>query len=236
MITLYNGDCTKILETIPDNSIDCIVTSPPYNKSFFLRQKKSNQVWGGFDIKYSSYSDDMPLDEYEEWMINIINLCMKKLKSKGSMFFNHKPIRYKNKVYFPLNFIQQSDANVYQEIIWNRKNSPNIRNDVLVPCTERIYWLCKSKPFVYRKQLDKQFISEVWSFNPSPNKLHPAPFPVELPYNCISLTTQENEVILDPFMGSGTTGVAAKMLNRKFIGIEFAEDYFNLAKKSIESA
>ena len=108
---------------------------------------------GGFKIKYSTYSDDMPIEEYENWMIDFINMCLDKLKPNGSLFFNHKPIRHNNQVYFPLNFIQRSNAKIYQEIIWDRKNSPNIRNDVLVPCTERIYWLTKNKPIVYRSQV-----------------------------------------------------------------------------------
>ena len=150
------------------------------------------------------------------------------------MFFNHKPIRHNNQVYFPLNFIQSSNAKIYQEIIWNRKNSPNIRNDVLVPCTERIYWLTKNKPIVYRSQVDKDFISEDWCFSAKVCKDHPAPFPLELPINCINLTTKPNDIILDPFMGIGTTGLAALNTNRNFIGIELDEKYFNIAKERIE--
>ena len=116
-IELYNGDCLEVMKTLPDNSIDCIVTSPPYNKSFFCKQKKTNQIWGGFNINYASYNDNMPLEDYETWMVDFINICLDKIKYNGSVFFNHKPIRYNNQVYFPLNFIQKSNAKIYQEII-----------------------------------------------------------------------------------------------------------------------
>lgn len=235
MYKLLNGDCLELLKNIPNDSIDCIITSPPYNKSFFSKQKKTNQIWGGFEIKYLTYSDDMPIKEYEEWMIKFINVCLEKLKSNGSLFFNHKPIRHNNQVYFPLNFIQRSNAKIYQEIIWDRKNSPNIRNDVLVPCTERIYWLVKNKPIVYRSQVNKDFISEVWCFSAKTCKDHPAPFPLELPTNCINLTTKPNDIVLDPFMGIGTTGLASLYTNRNFIGIELDEKYFNIAKERIEN-
>ena len=94
----------ELMKEIPNESIDCIITSPPYNKSFFSKQKKTNQIWSGFEIKYSTYSDDMPIEEYENWMIDFINMCLDKLKPNGSLFFNHKPIRHNNQVYFPLNF------------------------------------------------------------------------------------------------------------------------------------
>ena len=233
MIDIKQGDCLELMKEIPNESIDCIITSPPYNKSFFSKQKKTNQIWSGFEIKYSTYSDDMPIEEYENWMIDFINMCLDKLKTNGSLFFNHKPIRHSNQVYFPLNFIQRSKAKIYQEIIWDRKNSPNIRNDVLVPCTERIYWLTKNKPIVYRSQVDKDFISEVWRFSPKTCKDHPAPFPLELPTNCINLTTKPNDVVLDPFMGIGTTGVAALNTNRSFIGYELDEKYFEIADRRL---
>ena len=235
MIELKMGNCLEIMKNIPDNSIDCIVTSPPYNKSFFNKNKKSNQIWGGFTINYNTYSDNMPLDEYENFMINFINLSLKKIKKNGSIFFNHKPIRYNNNVYLPIKFILQSNAKIYQEIIWNRHNSPNIRNDILVPCTERIYWLCKDKPIVYRNNIEKQYISEVWDIIPKKCNEHPAPFPLELPLNCILLTTQSEDIVCDPFMGIGTTGMACKNLNRNFIGIELDEKYFKIAKEKIEN-
>ena len=233
LIDLIQGDCLEVMKSIPDKSINCIITSPPYNKKFFCKQKESNQVWKGFQINYSKYDDNMPLEEYEKFMIEFINLALKKLSPHGSLFLNHKPIRYNNNVYFPLKFILQSDAKIYQEIIWDRKNSPNIRNDVLVPNTERIYWLVNDKPTVHRDLLQKKFIGEVWNINAKPSKLHPAPFPVDLPTNCILLTTEEGDTILDPFLGSGTTGVACKNLNRNFIGIDIDEKYIEMAKKRI---
>lgn len=232
-IKLLHGDCLELLEYIPNGSVDTIVTSPPYNKSFFNRQSKSNQIWGGFGINYNSYSDNMPIADYEAFMIAVIDTCLNKLKPGGSLFFNHKPIRYNNQVYFPINFILRSKAKVYQEIIWNRHNSPNIRNDILVPCTERIYWLVKDKPKTFRTKLRKEFVSEVWDIYPKPCKTHPAPFPVILPDNCIKLTIENSGVVLDPFMGIGTTGIAALQNHCNFIGIELDEQYFKIAQERI---
>ncbi len=210
---LIQKDCIEGMKELDDNSIDCIVTSPPYNKKGLLGNVKlGNQIWGKFNIDYDTYGDDMPEDEYQAWIVEVLNQCHRIIKSDGSIFFNHKPRRYKNRSYLPTDFIQHSDASLYQLIIWDRRNSPNIRNDILVPCTEHIYWLCKDKPKVFRDAIDPDYKSEVWVITPEKQKKHPAPFPEQLVKNCIQLTTQENDVVLDPFMGSGTTAIVSENL------------------------
>ena len=89
----------------------------------------------------------------------------------------------------------------------------------------------KDKPDVYRKQA--VYKSEVWKFPPSKKNDHPASFPIDLPYNCILLTTKENDLVFDPFVGSGTTGVACKKLNRNFVGTDISEKYVKLAENNI---
>jgi len=223
---LIQKDCIEGMKELDDNSIDCIVTSPPYNKKGLLGNVKlGNQIWGKFNIDYDTYGDDMPEDEYQAWIVEVLNQCHRIIKSDGSIFFNHKPRRYKNRSYLPTDFIQHSDASLYQLIIWDRRNSPNIRNDILVPCTEHIYWLCKDKPKVFRDAIDPDYKSEVWIITPEKQKKHPAPFPEQLVKNCIQLTTQENDVVLDPFMGSGTTAIVSENLNRKWIGFDIDEKY-----------
>mgnify|MGYP001479490756 FL=1 len=231
---LIQKDCIEGMKELDDNSIDCIVTSPPYNKKGLLGNVKlGNQIWGKFNIDYDTYGDDMPEDEYQAWIVEVLNQCHRIIKSDGSIFFNHKPRRCKNRSYLPTDFIQHSDASLYQLIIWDRRNSPNIRNDILVPCTEHIYWLCKDKPKVFRDAIDPDYKSEVWIITPEKQKKHPAPFPEQLVKNCIQLTTQENDVVLDPFMGSGTTAVVSENLNRKWIGFEVDKTYYNITQERI---
>lgn len=231
---LIKKDCIEGLKELKSDSVDCIVTSPPYNKKGLLgKVKKGNQIWGKFNIDYNTYGDDMPEEEYQAWMIAFLNECYRVIKPTGSIFFNHKPRRHKNRCYLPIDFILQSDVELYQLIIWDRRNSPNIRNDVLVPCTEHIYWLCKNKPKVFRDAVDAQYRSEVWVINPERQKKHPAPFPSQLVRNCIQLTTQEGDLVLDPFMGSGTTAVVAKELNRKWIGFEIDDSYSKIVEERL---
>lgn len=231
---IYNIDCLKGISQLDKGSVNTVVTSPPYNKGFFNKQKKTNQIWNGFEIKYDCYNDNLPIENYETWLVEVLNSLGEVLASDGSIFFNHKPIRHHNKVWHPYKIIEKTNLNLYQEIIWNRRNSPNIRNDILTPCTERIFWLCKGKPKVFRNSIDTEYRGEVWTVPPSKQTNHPAPFPHQIPFNCIKLTTDENDLVLDPFIGSGTTAVVAKQLNRNYIGFELSEFYCDAAKTRLE--
>jgi DNA modification methylase len=235
-IDLRIGDCVEVMKTIDSNSVSCIVTSPPYNKKGLVgKVTPGNQVWKKFNIDYDSYGDDLSEKDYHIWMIEVLNEMKRIIKPDGSIFFNHKPRRHKNKVYLPTDFISKSDLHVYQLIIWNRLSSPNIRKDVLLPCTEHIYWLTKGKPKVRKNQIPKEFHSEVWTINPDRNNLHPAPFPELLVENCILLTTDEGDVCLDPFLGSGTSAIVSQKHKRNFVGIEIDEKYINQTKNRLYS-
>lgn len=233
---LIKGDCIKEMYAMEEKSIDLIITSPPYNKGYFTKCKKSNQIWSSFEIKYNSYNDNLSLEEYEIWMLEFLKCCSRVLKDNGSMFFNHKPIRFQNKIYHPLSFLLKcEELEIYQEIIWDRKSSPNIRNDIFVPCTERVYWLKKkgTKPLFNRNKINKEYIGEVWTIIAKSNKEHPAPFPEQLVQNCI-LPFEENITVLDPFMGSGTTGIVCAKLKRNFVGIEIDDKYFEVSERRIK--
>jgi modification methylase len=223
---IYNRDCLELMRDIESDSISCIITSPPYNKKGLIgKVKPGNQVWKKFNIDYNSYGDDLSEKDYHKWMIDVLNEMRRIIKPDGSIFFNHKPRRHKNKVYLPTDFISKSDLDIYQLIIWNRLSSPNIRKDVLLPCTEHIYWLTKGKPKVFKENIGKQFQSEVWVINPDKNTNHPAPFPQKLVENCMLLSTQEGDICLDPFLGSGTLIQVAEKYNRKWVGCDISKEY-----------
>jgi modification methylase len=223
------------MRNIPSDTISCIVTSPPYNKKGLIgKVKPGNQVCKKFNIDYDSYGDDLSEKDYSQWMINVLNEMKRIIKPDGSIFFNHKPRRHKNKVHLPTDFISKSDLDLYQLIIWNRLSSPNIRKDVLLPCTEHIYWLTKGKPKVLKENIDKKFHSEVWTINPDRNTKHPAPFPQLLVENCVLLTTELNDLCLDPFLGSGTSAIVSKKHGRNFIGIEIDQKYMDQTKSLLD--
>jgi site-specific DNA-methyltransferase (adenine-specific) len=237
MQQLIHGDCLKIMSNIDSDSIDTIMTSPPYNKKGLAggKTKLGNQVWKNFNIDYAEYEDNLPESEYTLWMTQVLNEMCRVIKPSGSIFFNHKPRRHKNRVYLPIDFINQSNLIIYQLIIWNRLSSPNIRKDILSPCTEHIYWLTKSKPKTFKHNLPKNFHSEVWTINPDKSNDHPAPFPQQLVENCLLLTTEPGDSVLDPFSGSGTVCVVSKKIARNCTGIEIDQNYISMAQNRLNN-
>lgn len=230
---IYNMDCLQFLKSIPDNSINLIITSPPYNKGFWSKNRNINN---GFKTKcrcidYGDFSDCIPQEEYEGWQTNIISECLRVLKEDGSLFYNHIDILYEHNTIHPT-FVYKFP--IKQIIIWDRGSTPKLDNSYFLPITEYIFWIKKyknSKPFFDRN--NAIFKKNIWHFNPERNNLHPAPYPLELPYNIIKSCSKEGDIVLDPFMGSGTTAIAAIKCNRNYIGSELNKDFINMANKRI---
>ena len=226
---IYNMDCLEGISSLSDNSIQTTITSPPYNKKGLLgKVKTGNQIWSKHNIDYDVYGDDMPESEYQEWQVKILDKIFEKTKDDGSLFYNHKMRRKSNKCYNPYDIVSKTKWNLYQLIIIDRRNSPNIRNDVLTPTTEYIFWLAKGKPKVYKSRLPKEFRSEVWVMPPKKQKDHPAPFHPLLPEICIKLSTDAGDTVLDPFMGIGTVAESCEKLGREYVGYEVSESYFKI--------
>lgn len=230
---IYNEDCLETLRRIEDDSIDLIVTSPPYNKGHYAdKNARQSNVWSnlnGRKIAYDVFSDDMPPQEYESWQKEIITQCVRVLKPSGSMFYNHKDIIYKG-VIVPPKWVY--DYNVRQQIIWDRGSSPMIDPRYFMPVHEWIYWIVKEPKKTFFDKSKSVFKTNIWRMNPEKNP-HPAPFPEILAGNCIVSCSQDGGVIYDPFMGSGTTALMAMKLNRSYIGSEISQQYVEMAEKRI---
>ena len=227
------GDALEELGKLPDNTINTVITSPPYNKKGIQNGKtqNSNQIWQKHNIDYNEYHDNMPEKMYQDWIIEVINELHRVIIPDGSIFFNHKPRRHNNQARLPTEFIHKTNANIYQLIIWNRKNSPNIRKDHLLPNTEHIYWLSKNKPKTFRGNIDPKYLGEIWDISPQRQTTHPAPFPPQLVENCILLTTQPDDIVLDPFNGIGTTTSMARKLGRRYMGYDLDAEYVKQASQ-----
>ena len=208
---------------MPDNSVDITITSPPYN----LNKKAS----GGGTSKQNYdewYADDMPELEYQSWQKTVVQELMR--VTRGSVFYNHR-IRYawhsRNKfrtpsnIYHPLQWL--GDFPVWCEITWHRCGTTGHANGRCRLADERIFQLGKPTKF------HDMGYTTVWSIPPSKNDGHVCTFPSELVARCIKMTTDTGDIVFDPFMGVGTTGMVATELKRNFIGIELDLQYYNLA-------
>ena len=227
---LHNQDCLKWMKTQADNSIDTILFSPPYNKKGFRNGvRTSTKLWNKANIDYSIYDDNLPEADYQQWQIDIVNECHRLIKPTGSIFYQHKIRNWARKGSHPVEWLSKTNAQFYQEIVWHRKSTMAMDERYLFNTTERIYWFCKDKPNVYKQQVDDAFRSDVWAITPERQNGHPAPFPELLAENCILLTTQPDDVVYDPFSGSGTTLAVAERLGRSSIGTEIDPTYITLA-------
>jgi len=228
---LYCGDCLKIFQKFSNESVNLIVTSPPYNKGNQNKTFTKRNTWKNANINYDNYNDNLPEIEYQKWQKTCVKEFVRIITNDGSIFYNHKPRTFGNKVIFPNEWLDEFI--IKQLIIWDRGSSPNIENTRFYPTTEYIYWITKQNktPKFFRNKAI--FKKEIWTIIPQKNENHPAPFPEELPKNCILATTIENDIVLDPFLGSGTTCVVAEKLNRRWIGIEISEKYCEITKQRI---
>ena len=231
---IYNEDCLETMARIPDNSIDLIVTSPPYNKGFYANKNaKQSKVWNtlnGRKIAYDSFSDDMFPEDYEEWQKAVISECIRILKPSGSLFYNHKDIIYKGLI-VPPKWVY--DFKVRQQIIWDRQSSCMIDPHYFMPANEWIYWIVKDEKKVFFDKEKSSFRTNIWRMNVDKNP-HPAPFPYIMAANIINCCSKEGDIVYDPFMGSGTTALASVKLGRHYIGSEISEKYCRMARKRIQ--
>ncbi len=227
------GDCLETMKTMPDKSIDLVVTSPPYN----LKNSTGNGMKDGRGGKwknaalvngYSDHDDCMPHNEYVKWQRDCLNEMMRLLKDDGAIFYNHK-WRVQNGLLQDRQDIV-AGLPIRQIIIWRRKGGINFNQGYFLPTYEVIYLIAK-KDFKLAPKANSY--GDVWEFTQEMKNDHPAPFPVSLIDRIISSTNAN--IILDPFMGSGTTAVVAKFLKRTFIGIEKSPLYCQMAERRLNN-
>lgn len=240
-LKIYNCDFLKIT-AIEESSIDLIVTSPPYD----------------VDIKYESYNDNIPYAEYLEFTRKWLEKAYELARPDGRLCLNiplDKNKGGKQSVYADITHIAKEVGWKYHStIIWNEQN--------ISKRTAWGSWKSASAPFViapvetilvlYKKKWKKERRGEsdisreefiewtngVWNFSGESRKRvrHPSPFPVELPKRCIKLFSFVGDVVLDPFLGSGTTLIACLETRRKGIGVEIERKYCELAVKRIKNS
>ena len=229
--TIIQGDCLEVMKTLPSSSIDLIVTSPPYN----LKNSTGNGMKDGRGGKwknaelvngYSHHNDCMPHEKYVKWQRDCLTEMYRLIKNDGAIFYNHK-WRVQNGLLQDRQDIV-SGFPVRQIIIWKRKGGINFNAGYFLPTYEVIYIIAKPD---FRLVPKANAFGDVWEFKQETSNPHPAPFPVDLIDRIISSTYAKT--VLDPFMGSGTTAIAAIINNVDYLGIELSPEYVEMAEKRI---
>lgn len=228
---IIEGDTLQVLKQLPDNIIDLSITSPPYNK------QEKHKGWLVKNVKYDNYKDVKNEEEYRNEQIEVLNEIFRITKEGGSFFYNHKTRWEKGVMFHPIEWLLKSNWTLRQEIIWDRMIAANIRGWRFWQVDERIYWLYK--PINNNKigeELESRhsLLTSIWRIAPEKNINHPAPFPLALPLRIIhSILNEKDGIVLDPYSGSGTTLLAAKLLNKKYVGIEISKDYIDLSSNRL---
>lgn len=252
MYKLLNGDCLEVIKNIPNESIDLIVTSPPY---FNARE----------------YSQWDTYDDFLKWLKEVFALTYDKLKEGRMCCVNLSVIiqpREKRsceskRIPLPFHFVSLMESigfKFLEDIIWvkpegaakNRNGGffqhrqpvsykPNVVNEYILVFQKPSKYLIDKIVRSYQGEIKEKSLvedgyerSNVWYINPETKSKHPAPYPEELCEKLIKYYSYCGDIVLDMFLGSGTTGVASVKNNRNFIGIDISEEYCEIAKERIE--
>ena len=241
-IELYEGDCIDIMRSMPDNSVDCIITDPPYNISKegsnitrnykhynWQRQADIKKDFGDWDRCWETEEDFF--DFTESWFAE----CVRVLKEKGWIYIFFDKMRTD---YFDLFLAKKYNIKARTIFTWIKQNpTPSFRKTNWISATEHIWVGSKwgelkegsnIKNFLYQKEMNNYF------FTPNSSSYveteHPTEKPVKLIKHLITVNSNEGDTILDCFAGSGTTGKAAYELNRNCILIEKELEYCEIIK------
>ena len=228
------GDCLKLIKQLPDKSVDLILTDPPYNLGLFMHKRGTNIK--GMRNNHFAYSgwDDM---EYPQWckvMGELMKECARVLKTKGSLIMFMSIMKVETIIKLA------TDAGFYYKTVgaWHKTNP--------MPRNMNLHFINSIEPWLYfindghtgifnnNGKPIHDFI-ESSTISSSEHKLgnHPTQKPKVLLQHFIEILSNEKDVVLDPFMGSGSTGVVCEQLNRNFIGFELEEKYYNIASQRI---
>jgi len=234
-INLYNGDCIEILKNVEESSVDLILTDPPYNLGNFMRDRQTNLKKMRSNFFGSAGWDDL---EYDEWILHMedfLKEASRVLSDGSSMIIFMSIIKVESiiKIAEKYGFYYKTTG------IWHKLNPmPRNMNLHFVNSTESwIYFTYKSKTGKFNndgKMIHDFIETAATSASEKRHGKHPTQKPVQLMEHFIQVLSDKGDMVLDPFMGSGSVGVAAKKLNRSFIGVELSEEYFLISGSRIE--
>lgn len=236
IVSLTNADCLETMRLISDNSVDLILTDPPYNLGIFMHQRGTNlKKMRENHFAYSGW-DDLDFEHWKNLMDVFLCECHRVLKKKGTLILFMSVIKVETIISLAI-----AHKFYYKTVgTWHKKN-PMPRNMNLHFLNSTESWLYfindgTTGTFNNNEKPVHDFIeTSTISFSERKFGKHPTQKPLALMQHFIKLLSNENDIVLDPFMGSGTTGVAAIRNKRKFIGIELSPEYFTLASKRINN-
>lgn len=232
---LYNEDCIRAMKRLASDSIDLILTDPPYNLGNFMKDRDTNLKKMRDNFFGDAGWDDLSFEDWEKSMDNFFEESVRVLKKGGAMIVFMAIIKVESIIK-----IAERHGLYYKTTgIWHKLNPmPRNMNLHFVNSTEAwIYFTYKKRTGTFNndgKVLHDFIETGVAANGERKFGKHPTQKPVQLMEFFVKVLTNEGETVLDPFMGSGSVGVAAKKNNRNFIGVEINENYFQIATRRIQ--
>jgi len=242
---IVKGDCVEVLKKIPDNSVDLIFADPPYNLQL------QGELWRPNQTKVDAVNDDWDkftnFEDYDNFCKEWIKECRRILKPNGTIWI----IGSYHNIFRVGKIMQDVGLWILNDVLWIKTNPmPNFKGTRFNNAHETLIWASKNKDsrYTFNYKSMKAFNEDLqlrsdWYIpicnggerlkDNEGNKVHSTQKPEALLYRIIISTSNPNDIVLDPFMGSGTTGAIAKKLGRKFIGIEKEDAYIKVANDRI---
>lgn len=241
-VTLLKGDCIKIMNEFEDNAFDMIFADPPY---FLSNGGITCHAGKMVSVNKGKWDKSKGIKENHEFTLRWLEACQKILKPNGTIWVSGT-----THIIYSVGFaMQELGFKILNDIIWYKRNAPpNLSCRYFTHSTEIVLWAGKNEKskhyFDYKlmKGINQgKQMRNVWEISApsSPEKKfgkHPTQKPVELLNRIMLASTKENDLVLDPFCGSSTTGVSAILNNRRYVGIDLEEKYLQVSVKRIEEA
>jgi len=236
---IYNEDCLKSLKRFEDSSIDLVITSPPYNMNLRITKGRyhSRQVTKELTTKYVDFSDNLPIEEFYRFHLKVLKEL---IRVSELVFYNIQVVTGSKRAFFKI--IGELNEHLKEIVIFDKGQAqPAIKNQVLNRQSEFILIFEQDYPisrqFRKKGRFKRGSLNDIWKISRDSNKLnHGAVFPERLVETILENFSDRGDLIYDPFMGSGTTGVVAKKMDRDFIGSEISKEYVKFARNRIRKA
>ena len=238
---IYNENCLDTMKRMPDNFVDLTVTSPPYNMKLKIAKGKYQHMGSWPSVvndprtKYSEFDDSLPIEDFYKLHSEIITELLRVSKM---IFYNISIVTGSKRAFFKI--IGEYSDFVKEIIVWDKKNGvPAQQERVLNRQSELIIVFDNSNAIARmfdKCNFDRGTMSDVWQIGREHSgrvKGHGATFPVELVQKILKNFSDEGDLIYDPFMGTGTTGLVASLCKRNYIGSEISSKYCKIAEERI---
>ncbi len=233
---IHNESCLDTLKKLPDSSVNIVITSPPYNMNLRIRNGKycSRQIVKELSTKYVDFDDNMPIDDFYNFHSKVIGEL---LRVSDIIFYNIQIVTGSKRAFFKI--IGEYSDYLKDIVIWDKGVAQPAMASAVLNRQSELILIFDSKNAISRQfekcNFGRGTLNDVWNIKRGRkvDKSHGAVFPEELVETILKYFSNENDIVYDPFMGTGTTAVVSKKMNRRFIGSEINQTYINIINERI---